>query len=97
MAKYVFLINWTAQGIADAQDTTERANHAEQVAKKLGGSNLNFIWTIGRYDIVLTCDLPDDEAATLFALQVGRQGAVRTETLRGFTADEMDAMLAKLG
>lgn len=95
MAKYAFLINWTSQGVQNVQETTQRGKQAQQLATKIGGS-LDLLWTIGRYDLVCTGEFPDDEAATVFALQVGKLGAVRTETLRGFSADEMDAMLAKL-
>lgn len=96
MARYVFLINWTSQGVTDVMKTTERAKHAQQLATSLGGS-LDILWTIGRYDLIGLGDFADDETATVFALQVAKQGAVRTETLRAFTAEEVGGMLAKIG
>jgi uncharacterized protein with GYD domain len=41
--------------------------------------------TMGSYDVVAVCDLPDDEAAAKFALIIGRTGAVTTTTLRAFS------------
>lgn len=96
MAKYVLLINWTDQGIRNAKDTTKRAQHAQQLASDAGGS-LDVLWTIGRYDLVWIGEFPNDEAETTFALNVAAQGAVRTETLRAFTVDEMDAILTRTG
>ena len=95
MAKYAFLINWTVQGVQNVQETTQRGKHAQQLATKLGGS-LDLLWTMGRYDLVCMGEFPDDAAASVFVLHVSQQGAIHIETLRGFTAEEMDALLAKL-
>lgn len=96
MAKFVFLINWTDQGIRNVGETTKRSQQARQTANELGGS-LEELWTIGRYDEVVIGDFANDEAATTFAMRMGTLGFVRTETLRAFTSDEVDAMVAKLG
>jgi uncharacterized protein with GYD domain len=96
MAKYVFLVNWTTEGVTSAKDTINRARRAQQGAQSLGGS-LELLWTIGRYDLVGLGDFPDDETAAVFSLQVGMQGASRTETLRAFTADEVEGMVSRLG
>jgi uncharacterized protein with GYD domain len=42
-------------------------------------------------------EAPDDEPATAIAIAVGGSGAVQTETMRAFDADEMTRILAKLG
>jgi uncharacterized protein with GYD domain len=39
----------------------------------------------------------DEEAATAFSLNVIAQGNLRGETLRAFTAAEMEKILAKAG
>ena len=49
------------------------------------------------YDAVGVFDMPNDEALTTLALKVGAGGAVRTESLRAFTAEEMGGILANLG
>jgi len=51
---------------------------------------------MGAYDIVLVADAPNDEAMTTLALSVSSQGNTRTQTMRAYSADEMDRILAKV-
>jgi uncharacterized protein with GYD domain len=97
MATYIALVNWTDQGVRDFRDTVDRADAVADTAQKLGGSQKALFWTIGPYDLVAIAEFPDDETATAFALAVGSQGNVRTTTLRAFDADEMRAVIAKVG
>jgi uncharacterized protein with GYD domain len=39
---------------------------------------------------------PDDETATRLLLQIGMQGNVRTTTMRAFSEDEMEHIVAGL-
>jgi len=89
MAKYVFLINWTEQGIHEYQDTTKRAERAREWARSLGGDVKEFYWTLGPYDLVAVAEFPDDETVTAWGLKVGALGAVRTTTLRAFNTEEI--------
>lgn len=50
----------------------------------------------GRYDLVGIIEAPDDETAAAVGLRAGMAGAVRTETLRAYDAEEMGRILAKL-
>jgi uncharacterized protein with GYD domain len=93
MATYIFLINWTDQGIRDYQDTTKRAENAAALAGSLGGSVKDIYWTLGSYDLVLVGDFPDDEAVTAFGLRTGSIGSVRTTTLRGFDQREIGSII----
>lgn len=97
MPKYVVLVNWTDQGAKSARETVQRANGVRQLAEQLGGGMDLLLWTQGRYDLVGVMDMPSDEALAVLALQIGASGATRTETLRGFTADEMNGILERLG
>ena len=56
----------------------------------------NFFWTIGRHDVVLIIEAPDDEAAMAFALSAGKLGNVRTETLRAFSQAEINQILNRV-
>ena len=49
--------------------------------------------TLGRYDLVEIFEAPDDETAAQILLTVMRHGSVTTETLRGFTRDEAEAIV----
>lgn len=95
MPTYVSLVNWTEKGIAAFKDTVDRSEAGKELAGKFGGALKEIYWTIGPYDIVAVSEAPDDESATAFALALGAQGNVRTTTMRAFSADEMQAIIAK--
>lgn len=97
MPKYVSLINWTEKGVAAFADTVDRADLANQLMAKFGGSLKEIYWTVGPYDIVAVSEAPDDESATAFALTLGAQGNLRTTTMRAFSGDEMRGIIAKTG
>jgi uncharacterized protein with GYD domain len=97
MSKYVVLVNWTEQGVKAANETVQRAERVGQLAERLDGHMDLLLWTMGRYDLVGVFDMPNDEAFSALALQVGMTGATTTESLRAFTADEVTAILQQVG
>jgi uncharacterized protein with GYD domain len=97
MPTYVALSSFTDQGIRNVKDTTKRAEAVAAAAGKFGATMKQIYWTLGRYDIVVIIEAPNDEAATAFSLAIGAAGNVRTETMRAYPKDEMSAILAKLG
>lgn len=96
MATYVVLVSFTEQGIRNIKQTTERAKALSAAAAKLGIKVKETYWTMGQYDAVLVADAPNDEAITTLALSVGSLGNVRTHTMRAYSADEMNKILAKI-
>lgn len=94
MPKYISLISWTEQGIANYRDTMVRAEAAQKAAADLGGS-LEVHWTVGPYDLVAFSEFPDDDAATAFLLKVGSLGSIRTTTMRSFDKDDIARIIAK--
>ena len=96
MPTYVTLLKWTEQGIRNVRDTANRAEQARQAAERLGGRMTTVLWTQGAYDVVAISEFPDDETATAFLLATGMQGNLRTETMRAYTAEEMQRILQKL-
>ncbi len=95
MATYISLVNWTDQGIRNFKDTTKRAQAFVDLVEDLGGKVKANYWTLGAYDIVAIVEAPDDETAFAGALKVSSLGNVRTTTLRGFDAKEIEAILVK--
>jgi len=89
MPVYVQLINWTEKGAAAAKDTTQRAQRAREAAQKMGVTLREVVWTMGRYDVVAIFDAPNDETASKFAIGLGVLGFARTETLRGYSEQEI--------
>ena len=97
MPTYISLINWTDQGIRGSKETVDRANAAKELAQRMGGAFTSIYWTVGPYDVVSVVEFPDDETVTAFLLAIGAQGNIRTTTLRAYTADQMTAIIGKLG
>jgi len=95
MPHYVVLVNWTDQGIRNVKDTIKRAGAAHSMAGKLGGK-FDLYYTLGEYDLVALADMPNDEAMMQFLLQLGNLGNVRTKTLKAWTQDEAEKVVAKL-
>ncbi|MDO8249436.1 MAG: GYD domain-containing protein [Rhodoferax sp.] len=97
MATYIALSNFTDQGIRNVKDTTKRADAVKEAAAKYGAKMTQIYWTQGKYDLVAIIEAPDDTSATAFALAIGMAGNIRTQTLRAFTKEDMNGILAKLG
>jgi uncharacterized protein with GYD domain len=97
MATYIVLSSFTDQGIRNVKDTTKRADAIKELAKKFGVTAREFFWTMGSYDSVVVFDAPDDASMTALGIAVGSAGNIRTQTLRAFSRDEMNAILAKAG
>lgn len=96
MATYTVLANFTDQGIRNVKDTTRRAEAVEAAAGKMGITVKSIQWTLGAYDLVCQFEAPDDQTITAFGLAIGVQGNVRTQTMRTFSRDEMNAILARV-
>jgi uncharacterized protein with GYD domain len=96
VATYIALVTFTDQGIRQIRQTTERAKGLVNVASKLGIKIMDIYWTIGVFDAVFTAEAPDDETMTAFAAAMGAIGNIRTQTMRAFSADEMNRILDKL-
>ena len=96
MATVIVLINFTDQGLRNVKQTTERAKAATAAAQKLGIKVKEIYWTLGQYDAVAIADAPDAEAVIAWALGLGSLGNVRTQTMRAFSAEEMNRVLAKI-
>jgi uncharacterized protein with GYD domain len=96
MPTFVSLINWTEQGVANAKNTVTRSEDAKRAATAMGGSIKDIYWTVGPYDLVTVAEFPDDASATAFLLTLAGAGNLRSTTMRGFNADEMSQILAKM-
>jgi uncharacterized protein with GYD domain len=96
MATYIVLTSFTEQGVKNVKETVKRADAFKEMAKKCGATVREVYWTLGRYDIVAIVDAKDDESITALGLSVGGRGNVRTETLRAFSAAEMEKVLGKM-
>jgi uncharacterized protein with GYD domain len=96
MATYVFLFQFTNQGIQGFRDSPKRADATAKLIEKFGGKMTSIVWTMGPYDGVFTAELPDDDVATAVALEVCSHGDIRTTTLRGFDRQAYMNLVGKL-
>jgi uncharacterized protein with GYD domain len=96
MATYISLVQFTDKGIQAAKDTTRRVADWAAKVQSGGVSIKQMYWTLGQYDQVCVFDAPDDETAAGVLLAADMLGNIRTQTLRAFTASEMEKILAKV-
>ena len=93
MTTYVTLYNFTEQGLKAIKDTVKRTEVAKKAAEAQGMRVKEVLWVQGQYDVVVISEASDDTKATAFALNTLKLGNVRGQTLRAFTAAEMEKIL----
>ena len=96
MPTYIGLVKLTDQGIRNVKETTKRAKSFREMAELAGVKVREVLWTMGRYDIVLVVDAPNDETMSRVTLRLGMMGNAKTETLKAFSSQEMDQILKDL-
>lgn len=96
MPTYVTLIRYTEQGIKNFKDLAQRFEETRPAGAAVGHNVVAYYLTMGQYDAVVVSEAPDDETMAKLALDAGRRGDVRTETMRAFTEDEAKQLAAEL-
>ncbi|MDA7088725.1 GYD domain-containing protein [Pseudomonas sp. SA3-5] len=95
MATFISLVNFTDQGIRAVKDSPDRFQAFKALAEKAGIAIHAVYWTVGSYDLVLIVE-GDEETATALLLKVGSLGNIRTQTLRGFSEQEMRKIIGNM-
>ena len=95
MAMFISLLNFTDQGIRNIKDSPDRYGAFRAMAEKLSVTIKGFYYTVGHHDMVIILE-GTDEAVTTALLKAGSLGNVRSETLRGFSADEAKRMIGNI-
>ncbi len=96
MPTYITLFNYTQKGIENIKDSPARLDKAKEAMKAAGGEFKAFYLTMGRYDMVVISEAPNDEAYAATMLAIGASGAVRSETLKAFTEEEYRNIIASI-
>ena len=65
------------------------------MAEERGVTFKDVYWTVGQYDMVVVLE-GTDEAVTTALLKLGSLGNVRSQTLRGYSADEFKSIISNL-
>jgi len=95
MATFITLVNFTDQGIKNVKESPERLNAFRGMAEKVGLTVKSVHYTLGQHDMVLIAE-GSEEAFMAAGLKLGSLGNVRTQTLRGFSADEFKKFISKM-
>ncbi len=97
MPTYISLLKWTQLGDKNVKEMRKGETAFARAAQKLGLRVVNAFWTMGQYDGVLIFEAPNDETATAAALSLCSSGGVTTQTMRAFSAEEMEEIVGLLG
>ena len=89
-------MRWTSKGLAGLPGWRERVEEGERTIEEAGGKLVGVYVTLGRYDVVEIFEAPDDDIAVEILMKLQRYGAEHTETLRGFTREEAEAIVRRL-
>jgi len=84
MSTYVALANWTPEGMRAIGNATDRLDAVKKLMAEMDCHYQSIHMTMGEYDLVLIYDAPDDAVAARLTLQIGKQGFVRSKTLKAF-------------
>jgi len=67
----------------------------QRPSSKIGGQLVSAYVTTGKYDVVLTFDMPNGDAMTKFAVSLTSTGNARTTTVRAFPPEEFGKLAAE--
>lgn len=94
MPIYVTLFKWTDQGRKEVGTLPDRAAAVEKrIEEQVGGKVIGNYVTMGQYDQIAITEAPDDETVAKMALMIAGRGNAISETLRGFSMDEVRKLL----
>lgn len=96
MPTYITLVNYTQKGIENVKESPERLEGAKEAFRGMGAELKEFYLVMGRYDIILVTEAPNDETVAKIALALGSLGNVRTESFRAFKEDEYRKIVSSL-
>ena len=85
----------TEQGIKNFRESTKRAEDFTKLVEASGGRVRELLWTVGAYDTVSVVEFPYDESGVAALLRQGSAGNIRTNTMRAFSAGEMESIVAR--
>ena len=94
MSTYMLLCNYTDQGVRTIKDVPKRRVAAQELGKKLGIDIKAGYLAIGTYDLIIHAESASDDAMAKFVLSLASKGNVRTTTVKVFSQEESDQIIA---
>jgi len=97
MAKYLIAASYTAEGLRGlAKDKASgRKKAVEKALASVGGKLDAVYYALGKWDVFVIADFPDNLAAASMAVAVSSTGLFRTQTTPLFTVAEADHLFDK--
>ncbi len=96
MPHFAVLGNFTEKRMETIKALPENLKEVKEVFKSYGAKMNAFVFTLGRYDFVGIFEAPNAEAIAKALLSWGSKGLLRTETLTGFTGEEMVKLVKEM-
>jgi uncharacterized protein with GYD domain len=93
MPRFVILGQFTQKRMETIKALPKDLKEVMNVFKSYGVKMSAFVFTMGRYDFVGIFEAPNAESITKALLSWGSKGLLRTETLTGFTGEEMSKIV----
>ena len=93
MPTYVVLYEFTDQGRKHVKSTVQRTRETQAENEQRGFKVHGLYWTQGQYDLVAIVEAPSEQAMLNGLFNIAEAGNVRSQTLRAFSATEMEQML----
>jgi uncharacterized protein with GYD domain len=87
LSNFVVFGNWTNQGIKKVKDAPERIKKTHNMIEKAGGK-MQLFYTAGKYDFVMTIEIPNEDDLMAILLCLGSMGNIRTTTMKAWTEAE---------
>jgi uncharacterized protein with GYD domain len=97
MPTYVSLARWTDRGEENDRETLNRYHKVRDDFAAMGVNFVGIWWTQGRYDVIFVLEAPDEITVSAALLKLDSAANLHTETLRGFTEQEMEQIIQKIG
>jgi uncharacterized protein with GYD domain len=94
MPTYVVLYSFTDQGRKNIKGSVQRAEDVRRENESRGFKVIGHYWTQGRFDLVTIVEAPSEEAMMSGLFSIAEAGNVASETLRAFSDEEMQGLLA---
>lgn len=88
MSDYIMLFRYTAQGVKNIKEASDRIKNVRNLFEQNGAKAKTFYGLLGQYDTMCIAEAPNDETLAKISLQISSLGNVQCETLRAFTEDQ---------
>jgi uncharacterized protein with GYD domain len=96
MTLFVVLGNWTQKRMETIKEIPDAIKAGKKVFESYGVKIKSMVFTMGRYDLVAIGEAPDAKAITKALLSWGEKGLLRTETLTGFSGEEISELVKEM-